>query len=335
MPPVVTVAQIAALASITAAIITCVVAYLSARKNAAEQLKLEALKASTQADLEKLKSELAAGSADKSARRSYEFDALKRLYQEVEPLLFQLHENSSGAINRIRNISRASRDGSLKEWLGSDDRYYLRSTVHSLLAPLAVVHILRERITLLDLSLDPRIERQYELGKALNRSFSRDFWFAQQEPEISYDPNGVHTDEASTLQGVYAGNLQRAVARLVISDGDRKRAKTFGEFTSEWDDPSSGAGDDLLAVVEPLLGFTPEERPILWRILVAQLLLHRAIRLQRTPHLSADEVLEKASLSDAENAEFSPVAGDAPDRATLAALSAGRVFLLEALGPRA
>ena len=52
--------------------------------------------------LERLKSELADEAASKSARRDYEYEARKRLYQEIEPLLFQLHEAAEEAFYRVR-----------------------------------------------------------------------------------------------------------------------------------------------------------------------------------------------------------------------------------------
>src|SRR5258706_56753 len=74
-----------------------------------------------------------------------EYDARKRLYEEVEPLLFQLFENANHALNRIRNLARASRDGQLESWLAQQgDSYYLRSTLHSFLVPLASIHLIRD-----------------------------------------------------------------------------------------------------------------------------------------------------------------------------------------------
>src|SRR4051812_21221614 len=77
MLPAVIAAKIAALASISAAIISALVAWFSARRSAGEQRKLELLRGGAQRDLEELKAQLAVGAAEKSARRAYEFEALK------------------------------------------------------------------------------------------------------------------------------------------------------------------------------------------------------------------------------------------------------------------
>lgn len=327
MPPPVIAAGVAAFASIVAALISGFLAYRSARQAASEQKKLEEIRIGAQAQLEQLKSGLAEGSAEKSARRAYEFDALKRLYQEVEPLLFQLNEASSFASNRMINMARASRDGELQDWLAPGDGYYVRSTIHSLLVPLGIFQIFRQRLTFLDLSLDARIARQYVLGKALNSSFSRDHEFARNKPEIPYHPNADPPEKPDIRQGVFAGNLQRAVARMIASDGERSHVKSFGELSGEWSDPKSGAKDDLQPVIDIFIGFTPGERPVLWRILMAQLFVYRAIR-QRNAELDPEGLLSSVALSDEELEKFSP-GGDPAQMA--AALDGGQAFLREAL----
>jgi hypothetical protein len=242
----------------------------------------------------------------------------------VEPLLFQLYEAASFGSNRIRNMARASRDGELEGWM-LDEGYYFRSTIHSLLVPTGMVHILRQRLTFLDLSLEAGISRQYELGKALNRSFSRDHEFAAREPAIDYHPN----DNANPdfRQGVFAGNLMRAVARVVTGDKGQERVKTFAELNSEWDKSDSGAREDLEPVMQVFRGFTPEKRPILWRILIAQLLVYRAIRLRKAD-LDTDALMDQVALNSQDLEEFTPAGGPEQMKAAVAGAEA---FLREAL----
>jgi len=75
---------IAALIAAAASLIVSIIGTLWGRKN--------------QKDLETLKSELADERAESDARRDYEYDARKRLYEECEPLLFQLIELSENAL---------------------------------------------------------------------------------------------------------------------------------------------------------------------------------------------------------------------------------------------
>jgi uncharacterized membrane-anchored protein YhcB (DUF1043 family) len=51
----------------------------------------------TDEEVEKLKAGLAENAAERGARRAYEYEARKRLYATVEPLLFQLATASEGA----------------------------------------------------------------------------------------------------------------------------------------------------------------------------------------------------------------------------------------------
>lgn len=73
----------------------------------------------SQTNLENLKSELAKQQAEQDAQRDYEYEARKRLYQECEPLLFQLIEASETALNHIKDIASRVKatDGSEKEYI--------------------------------------------------------------------------------------------------------------------------------------------------------------------------------------------------------------------------
>src|SRR2546430_6264740 len=90
------VAVVAALSSL----IVAGVSYLSTRKNTH--------------DLEAWKADLAEKQAEKNARRDYVYEARKRLYQQYEPLLFQLVELSESAYRRIAALARSARQGHLR-----------------------------------------------------------------------------------------------------------------------------------------------------------------------------------------------------------------------------
>ena len=63
--------------------------------------------------LERLKNELEIKKDEQSARRDYEYEARKRLYQECEPILFQFSELSESALRRIYALARNAREGNL------------------------------------------------------------------------------------------------------------------------------------------------------------------------------------------------------------------------------
>lgn len=262
--------------------------------------------------LERYKSTLALQQAEAQARRDYEYEARKTLYTQTEPILFQFYESASYALNRLTNLARASRDGNLDgpgSWM--HDSYYRLSLVHSLLTPLAILHVFRQRVTLLDLTLDSRIERQYELGKALNRALSRDFDFAKGPPQIPYTPNtdpapretGV-TDARYVRQGVVSGRLQRASAALLLGDPPSQRPKTYAEFEKEFNAKGTTLRDDVSPLLDLFDNFSPTTMPVLWRILIAQVFILRAIRLYRVNSLNPHQILERVRLTPEEKLQF-------------------------------
>ena len=99
--------------------------------------------------LKHLENDLAVKRAEQDARRDYEYEARKRLYQECEPVLFQFAELSESAIRRIYALARNAKEGNLgpdRYWL-STDHYFIRSTIYRLIAPLAAFKLLQHRLT--------------------------------------------------------------------------------------------------------------------------------------------------------------------------------------------
>jgi hypothetical protein len=298
-------ATIAAATAVVCAMISAGMAFFASWRSTKDQRELERLRHSTQLQLEAYKAELASREAEHTARRDYEFEGRKRLYARAAPLLFQFYENALYAINRMRNLARASRSGDLPGWLDEADTYYLHSTLHSFLAPLASIQILREELTMLDLSLDPVTERQYELGKAINRSFNRDVFFAAAAPAVNYVPPAQARDgEAGAPQGVFGGEVHRAVRCMIRKDGERLRTASFAEFSDELRQADSDTARALEAFTRPWIGFQPATRPVFWRILIAQLFLYRAARLYREEALDNDALLQRVRLSEQEQREF-------------------------------
>ena len=76
----------------------------------------------------------------------------------------------------------------LKNQLGwlSYPNYYMLSTIYHLLAPMAAFKVLHNRLTTVDLELDPLIKTIYLLAKHLYLSFSADTDLAYIS-EIPYD----------------------------------------------------------------------------------------------------------------------------------------------------
>ena len=92
-----------------------------------------------QAELEVLKKQLESQKSEQDARRNYEYEAKKHLYEVCEPLLFQIVELSDDALQQIFGLALSAKLGHLEPnagWL-SGVGYYMMSTVHLLLAPMS------------------------------------------------------------------------------------------------------------------------------------------------------------------------------------------------------
>lgn len=276
------VAVVAALSSFLVAGIS----YLSTRKNTH--------------DLESLKADLAEKQAEKNARRDYEYEARKRLYQQYEPLLFQLVELSESALRRITGLARSAKQGNLRSdyigWLAPNDYYYdyyMASTIYRLLAPLVIIKLIQRLLTLVDLTVDPPINHQYSLAKWLYMSFSEDFALAKVEPHLEYDPNHKEwrkkrekCPETYWRQGVFTGTLDNTVEALIVHDPNGiVRCMSFGEFENTYQTAKKHNKFD--AFIELFKNFHPKTRPVLWRVLVTQAHIYRALICTREMKLTS------------------------------------------------
>jgi hypothetical protein len=264
-------ALIAALASLLVAIWNSFAVRRLERDKARLQEALEARKLEFQESLETTKSELMDSLSARNARRDYEYDARKRLYEEIEPLLFQLHEATEEAFYRVRSLARTSRNNEL-EWL-TREGYYLKSTIHRLLLPAVIFRIIQRRMTFVDLHVDETIQTKYHLLKMYAWSFTDDFDFKL--PGLPYKPDDATPEllrEQPAIywrQGVYTGTLENAIDAMLAREGTSLRPLTFGEFETAVH-PKAASRPSLQHLVELYSGFEPAKRPILARMLHAQ-----------------------------------------------------------------
>jgi hypothetical protein len=130
------------------------------------------------------------------------------------------------------------------------------------------------------------------------RSVTLHYELARMSPAINYDPQAQgwrhrrYLEPASSwLQGLSMEQLKERLGRFfIVPDMDQgQRLATREEFKAEFDRVlRSGAEHDkrsLGVLVNPLFGFTPEDRPVFLRVLALQSLLYRQLagRLPRVP----------------------------------------------------
>lgn len=244
--------------------------------------------------LEREKADRGELAAEQNARREYQYKARLRLYEEYEPLLFQLVEASENALYRVQSLARSARlrdinrDGS--GWLDTD-AYYLASTLYTMLAPLAVFRLMRRKLTLVDLNVDPLLARQYQVAKQLYMMLSEDFEFAALKPVLPYEPFVANWTQERRRdpqrhwrQGVATRRVDNSVDALIIADAaGHERLMSFGQFDGLFADDASDLHREVAVVADIFQGFHPATRPILWRILVTKAHVYESLVAIRNP----------------------------------------------------
>jgi hypothetical protein len=251
--------------------------------------------------LEKLRDKLETQRDEKAAKTDYEYDARKSLYVQFEPLLFQLHELSLRAQERITRLVEDYRRGNLRAndgWLSDCDGFYFTMTLYLILAPAGIFYLMSRRLTQFDLQLDSFYNNQFLLSKLVYRTFSHDFKLASYKPQIEdYNPedSSTHPDKVQK-QGIDSELLDQAAQAFTIKDplDNIIRIKTYGEFYGEW--KKKPKGDFGFRQLEYLLkNFHPEFRSVLWRILIAQVHIYQLLIDNYLSNESSD-ISQKISL---------------------------------------
>lgn len=292
--------------------------------------------------LEQLKAELGEYQAERKAQRDYRYDAIKRLYTDLQPLLFQLSELCDSAYLHTRGLARTARNGNLGAGPDSwwKDEYFLVSTVYRLLAPVAVLRLMQRRLTFVDLSVDAELVQQYRFARALAATWNSGFDLAAKEPRLEYRPHdrdaaarAAEEPAVYALQHLYAGQLDRAAGCLLVEDsGGHPRHRTYSEFEDDYRDGT--ASERVAPAVELLSTFHPRTHPVLWRMLVVQSHLHRGI--SRTFAEDVGVVVAPArALPAEERSKFNwrePGAPETEEEAMIAPFEAAHAYLDDVLG---
>jgi len=218
--------------------------------------------------------------AESDARRSYEYEARKRLYSVYEPLRVRMLDCTDNAVRQIAEIVQAPGPGRPGY---SSAEYRLNATIYYLLAPLVVARMIERRLTLVDLGLDERIHTEFVLAQAICRSLADEFLAAELDPLLLYTPyvrgwreKREECPQRFRRQGLPLGRLNTALDMLHVTRPEGEETlTTFGEFEPLLRDldpgdvrSGPGAARDLFA------HFDPVTRPVLWRVLVIQVLLY-------------------------------------------------------------
>jgi hypothetical protein len=263
----------ALIAASTSAVVTLLVQLVGFGANR----RLEKLKSELVEQIESTKAELSDLNASRNARRDYEYDARKRLYEQIEPLLFQLYEACEQSYFRVKSLSRIQRAREVgldkDNWLKTEG-YYLFSTVYYLLIPIAIFRMIQKKMTFVDIYGDPGIALKYYLAKVYFFALTDDFVVAGYDPVLPYEPNAENWETLRIekparffRQAFVVGDVDAIADAMLHNEGGVLRVKTYGEFET-----AAAIGGEQRAVFEEALGlfqnFESGQRPVLARVLL-------------------------------------------------------------------
>jgi hypothetical protein len=240
--------------------------------------------------------------SEQDARRDYEYEARKRLYQECEPLLFKLVETSETALTHIKDMAKRAKG---ENEIMFSDEYFLKTTVYYLLLPCAVLRQISRRLTLVDLQLDNSIHSQYILAKAIYHSFTHDMQIAKLA-NSTYTPyvqkwreKRIENPRVFRRQGFPLGRLDNALDIFINEEYTKEGTKsysfmTFGEFEEKFNAIKEDDVNSILGTSKDMFfQFHPATRPILWNILIIQAALYDGIlKLSLNRNMTPTQIIE-------------------------------------------
>ncbi len=230
-----------------------------------------------QRDLQKLQN----ASADRSALRDYQYEALKRLYLEFEPIKFHLLESCEDARKLILDIAKDKRSSDRSILEPSGGNYARYSRIYNLLRPAAYFRLLRHRLTLVDFEVNQAVALQYQVAKQFAEMLSRDHDVAR-ACALTYTPyvkgwRQKRIDEPAKFrrQGLPPGRLENALVALFGEDVNRAAiVKGFGEFELDMEKVEPEDVSSALGAASDLFAGLDGSCPVLWRILIVQFILY-------------------------------------------------------------
>jgi hypothetical protein len=276
-------------AALISALVSAVAIFLTvynSRKQREHEAQLRKEQEEFEQDLELVKNRLTEAQEERKARRDYEYEARKRLYSEIQPLLFQLKELSESAYRWVISMARTARQGQLS-WLSKG--YYLSMTIYRFTAPLAVFRLIHGRLTIVDFSVDKHIRVQYNIAKQSYLSISDGFSIARAGKDhgidIDYEPHEVQRrrrrepsiPSVQAQQHLFRGHLDMIADALVVRESDGPRCMTYGEFEAQFNNSRSKVYRATRALADGFREFEPQSRPVVWRMLIVQVYFHKAL----------------------------------------------------------
>ena len=198
------------------------------------------------------------------ALRDYTYEARKRLYKEVNPILFRLRELCEGSIWRVRRIV-CGEFQVITDYQKLTD-YHVQTTAQRLVGPLVVAQEIQRHMTAVDLRVDPAIKAQYIVSRELLWILHEGKAIAAVPPAIRYRGEGAPEEPRQHLT---FAQLQRLVDVFTKQeeDGTRRPLKLMELEDSKTDKDIAPV---LLRMKTLFTSASASSTPVLWRLLIAQ-----------------------------------------------------------------
>ncbi len=167
---------------------------------------------------------------EKDARRDYEYDARKQLYENYEPYMFQFHQLCEEAYQRIADLAKNLREE--RRGLLQDNSVYIINTVYRILTPLAMFRVMEQRLTKYDLELDKQIKNEYLFAKALYNILRNSKLIVSSNQENISDKKAVPKEKPS--EAIHLAEIEKMTEALLQNKGgqsDKIRIISLAEFT--------------------------------------------------------------------------------------------------------
>jgi len=186
------------------------------------------------------------------------------------------------------------------EGLLNDINYYSMATIYRLVAPLATYRLLRDKLTSIDLELDAHIKKQYLLLKTLYYTFADDSRLAKYHHPIDYDYYAGESDR----QGIRRGEIDNMVDSLIIENKQGKHSiMNFGNF-QKYFFPNTKCDLEIeecpfIKFYSLIKNFHPKNKPVLWRILLAQSYIYFSImKLHQTQNYKEIKIIKDFPVTE-------------------------------------
>lgn len=285
--------------------------------------------------LKLLEEEIARRQSERNARRDYDYEAKKRLYLEFEPLRFQLLEAVSAARDFIVEVSERARTSDAADPGDRAGGAYMRAArIYYLICPAVCGRAIQRKLTLVDLGLDESVYIQYLLAKEVSVLLTLDAAISR-HCGMDYTPYVAGWRQLRTVdpgryrrQGFTPGRLDNYFNLILENDEAHGGMLSFGGFESLLaqrapDDVNSAIG----AAADLFEDFEPAQRPVLWRLLMAQYAIYGIlIDALRGGDCGAGAPTVERLQSDLSGIEVTP--GEASQVASFVRSRIGRHFQL-------